>query len=743
MNDFLSLTKIEAPTASDFSEMTAALNDMLTMQKKAESELQLQRMSNLQKEYKERVDFLVELGKRGVSEENQLAALRSTQALKEIDAQYAAKRKQAESLSGAQKRTALKQIAEEYKERRKKELDNLAKSDATARKLLDKQLKDKAKQDKKQAENFFKENSELQKKYGKLGAFMGPTAEEEEALRAQMKAEGKSDAEIDKAVSSAKAQAKLDAATEAIGEFAKQLEGTMNEVGQAQSEVDTRLHGLKMDGVGAWGSYWKRLEKDITKGIGVSPFLKQADMVSNLKTLVGKGIAFNIEQRAFLETISDKIATTFDAADATLLKLVRIQQADTTAGRLGMEAALNAFLNSMYQTTEYMTEAAAGIRQSLYEASALMGAEEATAFEFQVQKWLGSLYSVGFSNTSGLAESLGKLAAGDVEGITAGGTGNLLIMAATQANIPIANALEEGLSTDETNLLLEAVVKYLAQIYEETQGSKVVAQQYANVFGLSASDLKAAANLASSTGVITKEKMDYGSMLTKLNDMASTMVLRTGASAMLTNLTENFKYSIASTMGNNPMLYMTYNIASMLDDVAGGIQIPAFSVMGNMVDLDTSVADLMRVVSVGGGLLGGIGKLISSLGTGGGFSGKGMLRAFGIDNNISILTRGDGMGLKNGAPVTQTTSESGYAGNEDSSDVKQKTIDDANNEAQEDFEKVKEENEDVPIKIVDEHILLIYQLLQETIDVTNACNVKFNDQLSWSAIPGYTGGSGF
>ena len=161
MNDFLSLTKIEAPTASDFSEMTAALNDMLTMQKKAESELQLQRMSNLQKEYKERVDFLVELGKRGVSEENQLAALRSTQALKEIDAQYAAKRKQAESLSGAQKRTALKQIAEEYKERRKKELDNLAKSDATARKLLDKQLKDKAKQDKKQAENFFKENSEF------------------------------------------------------------------------------------------------------------------------------------------------------------------------------------------------------------------------------------------------------------------------------------------------------------------------------------------------------------------------------------------------------------------------------------------------------------------------------------------------------------------------------------------------------------------------------------------------------
>ena len=45
--------------------------------------------------------------------------------------------------------------------------------------------------------------------------------------------------------------------------------------------------------------------------------------------MVGKGIAFNVEQRAFLDTISEKIATTFEATDASLLKLVRIQQADS------------------------------------------------------------------------------------------------------------------------------------------------------------------------------------------------------------------------------------------------------------------------------------------------------------------------------------------------------------------------------------------------------------------------------
>ena len=116
------------------------------------------------------------------------------------------------------------------------------------------------------------------------------------------------------------------------------------------------------------------MSKDIVGVAGVSPFVKQENIVSNLETLVGKGISYNIEQRAFLMTVKDKIATTFDAADGTLLRLIRIQQADSTAGRLGMESALNAFLNEMYETSEYLTDLASTVRGSLDEVEALMGA---------------------------------------------------------------------------------------------------------------------------------------------------------------------------------------------------------------------------------------------------------------------------------------------------------------------------------------------------------------------------------
>ncbi len=240
--------------------------------------------------------------------------------------------------------------------------------------------------------------------------------------------------------------------------------------------------------------------------------------------MVEKGIAFNVDQRAFLATISEKIATTFNAADGTLLRLVRIQQQDTTAGRLGMESALTSFLNNMYETTEYMTDAAASVRSSLEEMSALSGATMATEVEYQMQKWMGSLYSVGMSQSSvnAISQAFGQLASGDIAGLN-GGAGNLLVMAANQAGISIADILNQGLDANNTNALMQAMVNYMGVVGNQSANSRVVQQQLANVYGIKASDLKAAGNLAKSTGSISKANMSYGNMMSQLNSMAGSM----------------------------------------------------------------------------------------------------------------------------------------------------------------------------------------------------------------------------
>lgn len=520
--------------------------------------------------------------------------------------------------------------------------------------------------------------------------------------------------------------------------WAKALESDMKSVANAQTEIDTRLQGSSKDK--SWsGSYWQKMSETITQNVGVSPFVKQEKVVENLKSLVGQGISFNVEQRAFLQTVSEKIATTFNATDAALLKLVRIQQADTTAARLGMESALTSFLNNMYETTEYMQQAATEIRGNLYEASALMDAESATEFEYEVQKWMGSLYSVGFNKTSGLSGALGKLAAGDISGITEGGYGNLLVMAANKANLSIADILAEGLNDDSTSALLKAMVEYLSGIYEETKNNKVISQQFANVYGLTASDLKAAANLAGSTQNIYSNKMTYSNMLTQLNTMADSMWQRTSVGGMMDNLMENFQYTMAASMGNNPVLYSLYSMGNMLRDLTGGISIPAIGAwaMGNgsEVNLNATVADLMQAGAMSGGILSGIGQLVAGLakGSGGGFSGSGMLKAFGINTSgTSTVTRGNGL-VSSTATSGNDTSLSGLIGNASGEDIKNKTLTDANDDADKQVAQALEELNETTISNVDEHVVQIYTILSDVVAGTKKLHVTYTSDSAWSS----------
>jgi hypothetical protein len=229
----------------------------------------------------------------------------------------------------------------------------------------------------------------------------------------------------------------------------------------------------------------------------LSPVVKMETVMQNVKTVVDLGIARDLEQVAMLASIKDKIAQTFDVFDGSVRRLIKIQDETTSAARLGMESMLNKFLNNMYETTEYLKNIASQVRSSLVEAEALMDARSAVDFEFQVQKWLGSLSSVGVSDSgiSSIASALGQLAAGQVEGITNGGVGNLLIMAANNGNLSIADILADGLDASETNVLLNQMVGYMHDLVVEANGNKVVQQQLAKVFGLTASDLRAAENL--------------------------------------------------------------------------------------------------------------------------------------------------------------------------------------------------------------------------------------------------------
>ena len=641
---------------------------------------------------------------------------------------------------------------EEYKARKANHGKLTATDKQNIKKLADEQYKlDENNQKKLEKLNLRQEEKEYDKRRAEnrqltTSAVTGPIDKENNIISRfkDLKAASINKIEGDTDDSATKAIAALDTAMSAISDLAKQLDSTIDKIAEYKGTIDTRLQGSEANKKSS-GSYWDQLTKDMMKVGAVTPFFKQEDFANNIKSLVEKGISFDLKQRAFLMTIQEKIANTFDVADGTLLRLIRLQQEDSTAGRLGMESALNTFLNEMYETSEYLSDVAKSVRSSLTEMEALMSGAEATEVEYQVQKWMGSLYSVGMSQDAvqNIANTLGQLAAGQIEALTNNsGTGNLLVMAANDAGIPISDILANGLNAEDTNKLLQATVNYLADIANSSKNNNVVQQQLANVFGVKASDLRAATNLKTynnkdSTNDIFDAYLNYDAMLKQLNDMAATLGDRVSLGEKMSNIWANGQYTLAGSMASSPAAYLTYKMAALLESTTGGIALPAISVMGNSVDLETTVADLMRVAGVSVGIMGSIGPMLSGIASS--FNGQAMLSQMGIGSGSGLeVTRrgGDGKSVSGGGGGAkdlsgsmsgggkQTTSSSGYMGNANSSDIKNKTLQEAEDTKKQHMIEAKEESEATQIDVININVLKIYELLDAVTNGRRSLSVK-------------------
>lgn len=422
-----------------------------------------------------------------------------------------------------------------------------------------------------------------------------------------------------------------------LGSFGKQMQATMKEFAKYQSSIDTRLQGSGKSWGGVLG--YSGLYSNLMTTVGINPYIRSQDMLSNLNKLVSEGIAFNIEQRTFLATVSEKIANTFDAFDSNLARIVRLQQADTTASRLGLEAYTTRLLNSLFSDTSYLNAAYDVVSSNLVEATSQLSAEAGVEFEGIIQKWLGALSSVGLSDTAvgNLSQALGYLATGDVTGLSSSPMQNLLVMAASRAGLSYADMLTKQITLDETNTLLESVVEYLQEIGNST--NQVVKNQYASTFGVSLSDIRAARNLsASDIATLRGANISYGGTIDELYGQLGQVAGRTHVGEMLSNLWDNAQYSLYSNIAGNPVLYALWQVTDMIQGLTGGINIPFISALGTGVDLNTTVENLMKLGIVGVGSLGMIGDIVNGLGST--FNFGSAAERLGISSSIAMTSRG-------------------------------------------------------------------------------------------------------
>lgn len=359
-----------------------------------------------------------------------------------------------------------------------------------------------------------------------------------------------------------------------------------------------------------------KIQSEVANAFGVSALVKQETLLKNIDTLVSMGVARDIEQRATLAALSDTIANTYDKFSKDISRLIRIQQEDQSTVMLGMESILTEMLNTQFRDTSYLTDVGtSNITGTLTEALSNMGAAQGSQFNFTVQKYLASLYSMGASQSmiQNLASAINALYSGNVQNIS-GDMQNLFAISAARSGQSYADILTEGIDGSDVNGLLKAMVGYLAEI--AGSNNNITRAALGGVFGTGVSDLIAARNLQrSGLEAVSGINMTQGSAVAAVRQGIEDSLGRIGSGAAITNLLDNLLYAGATNIvGSGGMGQVMWQLVKTIQDVGGDINLIDPSVLGNSLGIgNLTVGDIITAGTAGFGLLGSIGAGMSSL----------------------------------------------------------------------------------------------------------------------------------
>jgi hypothetical protein len=497
-----------------------------------------------------------------------------------------------------------------------------------------------------------------------------------------------------------------------IGAMVKAFNEGMNEINTAietyagyKMGIDARLQGSD--------SEFKDIE-DTLNSVAFSPLIRTETLYANLSELVAEGISANVAQVAFLQTVKDGIATTFDVNNSALRRIIRLQQYDSTAARLGMEASLTAYLNELVSSTEYLQQTFDSVAEGLLEASSTMSAQQSTEFEYVVQKWLGTLSGLGLSDSaaSSIAQAIGHLGSGNVTDLSSSAIQNLIAVSSSGGGASFSDLLTRGLDAGRVNDLLYNMLTYVSNNIATTNNN-VVRSELAKTFGLSVSDVISIQNLfenedaQSTINNLYNNVMSFTDMYSELTSQMNDLSGRVGIANIIQNANKNFLFSTGMSIGASPILNTTWQVTDLIQKYTGGINLPFISAMGNGLDLNATAEGLIKLGIVGISTLGNIGGIVSGIGSILPNGGERMLKNLGIGATEASNVIARGSGFNSNASGSFTTSISTMVGNSNGDDYYDSSVNNAKDDQKEDIDKANQDAKE------DDPTLKIYEMLDD------------------------------
>lgn len=414
------------------------------------------------------------------------------------------------------------------------------------------------------------------------------------------------------------------ATTKLIENGIKELRGSMTKsINQAASSIQSYYGKINanLETFDDSGLNYDKISDDVQNNLGFSRLIKQTDYLNQIASLTDQGLVEDIEQRALLQTIKDKTLTSFDVANAGLTRLVRLGEQGSVQ-QFGLELQLKKLLNSkILGDASYLRSLFDSVTSTIIDAG-VAGKGDITNFNSTVQTWLGAMYASGLSDNvvSSIASGVNALGSGNVNALASDeSTQRLFLLAMDKINMNYADILQQGLSANDTNKLLESIINLLYEISGKTDNNLVLKSSYSNLFNLSVSDLKAIQNVHENMSAIANSRsiVNESEAIAATNYAISTQVAKnTKAFEQFENFFANFNYSFGSNIAENNVGYTAYRIADITYNLAD-----QFSQVGGILGKELGkIKNAAAITQLGIGGLSALGLLTTAVsGNHGGF----------------------------------------------------------------------------------------------------------------------------
>ena len=329
--------------------------------------------------------------------------------------------------------------------------------------------------------------------------------------------------------------------------------------------------------------------------LAAGTIITQQEYLSAIKQIAsqGVGVSTGLETASLLTAVAEKTVPQFSATNEALRRLVKLGETNATQRFFGLESIILKSLNAQFGDTSYLNQLFDSVNQTMMDAVTNLSGDKGLAgsydFRNTLQQWMSYLYEQGVdSNTiNRITTSMNALGSGNVSAMSSdAGMQKLVLLSLDKAGQDFATVLQEGLSADMLNTIMSNMTDYLKNLVGKTEKNNVLESAYANLFGLSMTDLYAFGREGFKKPSITTSgteglEAETEKMLASSSDKAYTML-----SEKIDNAITNMQFTFGQNIANSSLSYGIWKGANLAMDIGGAVG----GVVGKGIELAGRVA---------------------------------------------------------------------------------------------------------------------------------------------------------